>query len=102
IRSLYKDHCGNLWIGTSYSGINKLSANAGMFSLYRTNPSIPSSLGTNAVGGFAEDRNGNIWVATWRAGLERFDPETGRFVHFRHVPDDRNSLSDYMLMSLYV
>src|SRR6185503_20821742 len=58
ILSLFKDHSGNLWIGTSHSGINKLSASSGQFSLYRNNPSNPSSLGTNAVGAFTEDRHG--------------------------------------------
>jgi PAS domain S-box-containing protein len=69
--------------------------------LYRNNPSDPSSLGTNAVGAFSEDRNRNIWIATWGAGLERFDPDTGRFVHFRHDPENPNSLSDDVFMDLY-
>jgi PAS domain S-box-containing protein len=100
--SLYKDHSGSLWIGTSHSGINKLSANIGQFSLYRNNPGNKSSLGTNAVGAFSEDRNGNIWLATWGAGLERFDPDTGRFVHFRHDPENADSLSDDLLMDVHV
>jgi PAS domain S-box-containing protein len=100
--SLFKDRSGILWVGTSHSGINKLPANSGQFSLYRNNPSDPTSPGISATGAFAEDKEGNIWVATWGAGLDRFDPDSGQFTHYRHDPDNPDSLSDDLFMDVYV
>ena len=100
--SLYRDRSGNLWIGTSHSGINKLPANSGQFSLYRNNPSNPASLSTNAIGAFSEDQQGDIWIATWGGGLEQLDLETGLFTHYRHDTEDQNSLSHDLFMDVYV
>ena len=100
--SLFKDRLGILWVGTSHSGINKLSASTGQFSLYQNNPSDPISLGINATGAFAEDSGGNIWVATWGAGLDRFNPRTGQFTHYRHDPENPDSLTDDLFMAVYV
>ncbi len=99
--SLFKDRSGILWVGTSHSGINMLPANSGQFSLYRNNPSDPTSPGISATGAFAEDKQGNIWVATWGAGLDRFNPNSGLFTHYRHDPEDPNSLSDDLFMDVY-
>ena len=100
--ALFKDRLGILWVGTSHSGINKLSASTGQFSLYQNNPSDPTSPGINATGAFAEDRHGNIWVATWGAGLDRLNPRTGQFSHYRHDPENPDSLSDDLFMTVYV
>src|SRR5512139_1326948 len=48
--ALFKDRLCILCVATSLSGINKLSAGTGQFSLYQKKPSDPTSLGINATG----------------------------------------------------
>ena len=48
-----------------------------------------------------EDAHGNLWLGTPTGGLDLFDPSTGAFVHLLNRPEDRASLSNDLVLSLF-
>jgi signal transduction histidine kinase/ligand-binding sensor domain-containing protein len=64
IRSLTSDRDGNLWIGTSTTGLRRL--HDGVFDSFTER----DGLGGTRVFSLHEDREGSLWLGT-RAGLER-------------------------------
>lgn len=79
IQTLYLDHTNNLWIGTWGGGVNRLNRYANRFDHYQHDPRHPeSSLKSNIVWDFSEDRDGNIWIAT-ESGTSIFDPHSQSF-----------------------
>lgn len=73
INQILEDHDGNLWIGTSSSGLFRFRDG----SLAK----VPTSLGH--ISALAEDDEGTLWVGTWGGGINRLTPR--RF--FMHKPD---------------
>ncbi len=73
VRNLYVDRHQRLWIGTFDAGIRMLNLRTGRLTTYRHVPDDSSSLGSDRVTGFAEDREGGLWVSTLGGGLNRYD-----------------------------
>ena len=73
VRSLYKDRSGNLWIGTRYDGILKLSQDTNkQWTMLQCNKR--AGLSSNWVSCITEDNVGNIWVGT-HSGLNKLISE---------------------------
>jgi len=97
IRSLAADDSGNLWIGTSFGGLNKYNAKTGKFTTYRHDPEDPNSLSSDRVDDVFRDSDGNLWIATFGSGFDYFNVKTGKFTRYVHDPDDPNSvLSEFI------
>ncbi len=80
VSSLFLDHAGRLWVGSSQGGLARVddpSAARPRFSLYSTR----SGLASNSIACITEDAWGRIYAGTGR-GVDRLDPETGRVRHF--------------------
>jgi ligand-binding sensor domain-containing protein len=75
IHALVQDSQGFLWIGTS-DGLNKYDGYT--FTIYRHDPTKPTSLSTNVIYAIREDPEGDLWLGTNR-GLERFDKRSEVF-----------------------
>src|SRR5690606_10596187 len=54
------------------------------------------------VNRFAEDAKGNLWIGTNGGGLVYYDRRNDKFSVFRHNPADPNSLSNDVIVSLFV
>jgi len=67
--SLTEDHEGNVWIGTTHSGMYKVSSRGEMSHYSSTN-----GLSYDAVRFIFEDRERNIWVGGSGGGLSRLKP----------------------------
>jgi len=65
VRSMLEDHDGNLWVGTTISGLYRLQG--GQITSFNS----PDGLTDNQVLSFYEDREGSLWVGT-ASGLDRF------------------------------
>ncbi|HSR32931.1 MAG TPA: two-component regulator propeller domain-containing protein, partial [Anaerolineae bacterium] len=116
VSALLVDRQGDLWIGTAGGGLNRLALSkvggsdpvAGTFVRYRHDPDNPDSLSNDMVLSILEDSAGNVWVGTLD-GLDRFDPsaDSGQpknqvsFTHYRHDPEDPQSLSENVILSLH-
>lgn len=99
ITSFYKDQEGIIWIGTYKKGLNYYHENIIRFPLYGRY-SEPFRLPYEDINRFVEDDKGNLWIGTNGGGLIYFDRKTGKFTTFKHDPDDPNSLSSDVIVSL--
>jgi ligand-binding sensor domain-containing protein/signal transduction histidine kinase len=97
VGALYEDRRGILWIGAPEALI-RLDRKTGSITAYKTGG---PEAGTDVVS-ISEDRSGNLWVGTWSHGLHRFDRRTGKFKTYRHNPADPYSLSNDIVMRLFV
>ncbi len=94
VRALFKDHKGNLWIGSSQS-LDQYDPVKGVFRRF------PMGAGNacgpiGSVRDITEDRNGMIWLAT-DDGLKRLDPSTSKLNCYQHRQDDISSIaSDFV------
>ncbi|MBP1656202.1 MAG: signal transduction histidine kinase [Bacteroidetes bacterium] len=89
----YEDPSGVRWSGAIGEGVTRFDRRTGKTTVFKHDPSNPSSLLDDRVYSVFGDRSGTIWVGT-REGLERFDPETETFIHYRHDKNNPASLSD--------
>ena len=73
-----EDSQGTLWLGTQFSGLQRLDPSTGHFTIYRNRPETGGSLSNDHVSAICIDTSGIIWIAT-QNGLNRFDPVTKTF-----------------------
>src|SRR6266849_9448702 len=94
IRALFKDHTGNLWIGSSQS-LDQYDPVKGVFRRFPMGAS--NACGPiGRVRDITEDRKGMIWLAT-DDGLKRLDPSTSKLNCYQHRQDDISSIaSDFV------
>jgi signal transduction histidine kinase/ligand-binding sensor domain-containing protein len=67
-----------MWFGTG-NGLTRYDGY--QFTVYRSDPSDPTSLAHPTVYALYQTRDGGLWVGTL-GGLDRFDPATGTFSHY--------------------
>lgn len=112
ISVLYEDSRGNLWIGTSSSGLNRYNRDMDSFESFLPGGGNPLNLNSPgnqvvsdrisnaAVNDIVEDSLGNLWIGT-AFGLNQFDRDTGEFHHFYSDPANPRSLSFNFITTLY-
>lgn len=97
VAALFEDSREILWIGTPEALISA-DRKTGRTKAYRTGA---PEVGSDVIS-VSEDRSGGLWVGTWGHGLHRFDRRTGKFRTYRHNPADPYSLSNDIVMRLFV
>lgn len=94
-----KDCRGQLWIGTTYSGLGKVNLQTNAIQWFRPDPDNPESLSDNYISMMHEDQRKIFWITLSTAGLNIFDRDNERFIPVRHDPEDPASLvSDKMVV----
>ncbi|MCW8810750.1 MAG: triple tyrosine motif-containing protein, partial [Ignavibacteriaceae bacterium] len=90
------------WTGglSKGTGLERFDNKTGKSTIFKHNPSDPSSLSDDKVYSVFRDRSGNLWVGTFN-GLERLDERTGKFFHYRNNPNDPTSLSDNWVWPIF-
>jgi serine phosphatase RsbU (regulator of sigma subunit)/ligand-binding sensor domain-containing protein len=101
IRSLAAGDSGNLWIGTSFGGLNKYDAKTGKFISFRHDPNDPLSISSDRVDDIYRDKDGNLWLATSGSGFDYFDTKTYKFTRHVHDPQNQNSVSSSQVLFIY-
>jgi signal transduction histidine kinase/ligand-binding sensor domain-containing protein len=111
IMSMTEDNDGQLWIGTSEGGLNKLisdyliledgSVIKPKFKRYQHNSDDPGSLSNNDVRTLLVDKKGIIWIGTFGGGLNRFnsddsDETKAKFIHY----NQNNGLANDVVRSI--
>ncbi len=84
---------GDLWFGSTESGLKKLDPASGTFTAYHHRPEDPNSISDDNVEVVYTDIRGDLWVGTVDTGLNRFDRKTQTFERFRHDPENPASIS---------
>lgn len=101
IYNLHFDSEGMLWAGTQGSGLlrydvqNNLVKNYG----YAEDNTGPSH---SFVYGIIEDDFGNLWLGTPTGGLNLFNKKTEKFIYLKNYPDNIKSLSNDIVLSMYI
>jgi len=90
------DHDGTMWIAT-WNGLDRFNAADESFVTYKQHKNSDQELYLD----LKEDRNGSLWIGGM-GGVNRFDPKTGQFTVYGHRVGDPRSLSDGIVLSVYV
>ncbi len=92
IQVIEEDSAGNLWIGTSRSGVFIFDPYTEVFVNLKNEPKNPNSLLSNRIWSiFIEDSN-NVWIGT-SGGLDLYNTKTKQFTHYVHVENDSLTIS---------
>lgn len=107
VTTIYENKKGEIWIGTFYGGLHKLtldeknkSVESAKFICFDASSENKNNLNTNSIMALTEDDSGNIWIGTFGGGLNRFDEDRNSFVHFLHKNSGDNTLADNDIISL--
>jgi PAS domain S-box-containing protein len=92
VSSILEDREGIVWIGTDGSGLDRWDPKTGTYRYFRSDPSDPTTVGSDAVWALLEDSRGNLWVGGWAGGLGLLDRSTGRVKRFLHDPANPYSI----------
>lgn len=101
VNSLWVGNDQILWIGTVFSGINKLDLKESKFLHYKNDPANLNSLSDNHVMSIDEDHFGQIWIGTSEGGLNKLERQTGKFTHYKHNSANPYNLSSNNIWSIY-
>lgn len=91
IRGLYLDSKGDLWVGTSDSGIARLKKGTNKFDVFQKKDGLSSG----RIFAIEEDSEGKIWIGTIGGGLNIFDGK-----EFRNYTK-RDGLSSDVVRTLF-
>ncbi|MGV8039127.1 MAG: two-component regulator propeller domain-containing protein [Thermoanaerobaculaceae bacterium] len=90
--TLFTDHSGTLWVGTTTAGLFGLDLGSGRVEHISHDPHFPGSLGHDDVHGLFEDHSGVLWIATHGAGVDRLDLKPAKFVNVANDIRDERSI----------
>jgi signal transduction histidine kinase/ligand-binding sensor domain-containing protein/DNA-binding response OmpR family regulator len=104
VYALYRDNAGIIWVGTYKKGVCFYDEHANRFPLYSHDPNLAKdkTLPYEDVNRFVEDSHGNLWIGTNGGGLIYFDRGSDTFRQYLHDPRDPNSLSNNVIVGLYL
>ncbi len=110
ILSLYEDHKGVLWVGTSGGGLSRFNREEENFTTFMNVPDDKSTLPDNLVLTVYEDSKYRLWIGTNRGlSLVYNDDSINNkdksnkisFINFLHNPSDSLSISDNGVMKIF-
>ncbi|MEQ8574634.1 MAG: two-component regulator propeller domain-containing protein [Fulvivirga sp.] len=99
VNSIVQDKYGYIWLGTQ-DGLNKFDGLN--FTVYKSDPDVPTSINDNFITSMVEDYNGDLWIGTRNGGLNRYDIKTGLFESFKTQADNPKSISYNWVISLHI
>lgn len=99
VRSILQDRRGFLWFATQ-DGLNKYDGYT--ITVYRPEPGNSQSLSDQNICCMIEGDGDTLWLGTESSGLDRFNRSTGQVIHFKHRDDNKNSLSNNKINSIYM
>ena len=99
VHALFRSSLDELWVGTAGQGVCRIGADGVRCYPHKGDNSGP---GHPYIYCIEEDARGNLWFGTPTGGLDLFDPGTERFVHLMNRPEDRASLSNDLVLSLFL
>ncbi len=102
LNAFYVDSNGIQWTGSASTplGLKKIVAKTGKITIYKHDPSNPSSLSDDKIFSIYRDRSGKLWIGT-QNGLDQLDEKSGKFIHYRNNQGDPNSISSSWVWSIF-
>lgn len=106
IPTLFLDKAGQLWVGTSESGLNIYDSKQDHFIHVDLDKSGKAN--HQSINSITEDANDNIWVATDGQGLYRLTfteknnhPANYSVAHYMHQDNNKESINSDFVLSVY-
>lgn len=96
IRRILEDKDGNLWMGSSWYGLNKYNRAKDSFKRYYPNPDTVNKA-ANGISDIYQDKEGTIWVSTPTGGLHEYLYSTELFKTYKY--DTVNLISFHNFIS---
>ncbi len=81
VKIIFKDSFGNLWVGTSGGGINKVIQDGKLKNIRFKHFTTTQGLINDIVQGIEEDDNHNLWITT-ESGISLMHTQTGYFENY--------------------
>lgn len=81
VSTLFEDFEGNIWIGTTNNGLNKLNLNTGEIIHYTFNPADSGSISDNTINCIYQDNKKNLWIGT-KHGLNLLPNKSNQFIRY--------------------
>jgi len=100
VTSLYEDHLGKIWVGTSGGGVNKFDPIEEKFHHYTYKKNDPTHQEHNQIQSILEDNEHNLWIGTNGGGLSILNRQTGKFINYQNDEKNPTSISDNDILSL--
>lgn len=100
IWSLLRDRRGQLWVGTSKTGVALIDSSGKLVRWFRHTSNDPNSIPDGGIWSILEDSRGTIWVGT-NNGLCRWMPELQGFRTYKHRSGDTSSLGGDRIWDLH-
>ena len=101
IHAMLEDHNGNMWFGSSESGVLEFDREHRRFVSYNSRLGDSDSLTDSRVTTLFEDREGTIWVGLHEAEPNFFTPRRPFFEKFTHQSGNPNSLDAPLVSAVY-
>ncbi len=80
IRCIYEDNQGNIWVGTTDKGLNKMEPATGKIIQYLSDLQDSTAFWGKDATCVLQDKTGTIWAGGF--GLNRYLPEKETFIHY--------------------
>jgi signal transduction histidine kinase/ligand-binding sensor domain-containing protein/CheY-like chemotaxis protein/AraC-like DNA-binding protein len=100
-----KDHHGNIWIATHRVGLDLYIPSKNQF-FHFNHSSATKSISSDKISTIVEDQNEYIWLGTEGEGIDRIklnnQKEIISFKNYKNSPENKLSLSNDIINSLYV
>ncbi len=103
ITALHEDRHGALWVGTFSRGLNRLDPATGLVERFRSDPTDPTTLASDAIFGFpnaiTETPDGALWIATGR-GMSRWHADSRQFTNYDGPQDQTEAFNTTLRTAL--
>ena len=103
ITGITQDNSGNLWIATLLDGLFMFDVKTERFTRWPAGSTNGDKFRNRLVRSLYSSLTSGLdllWVGTDWDGLYRIEPATGNISHYFHQPDDPNSLSNNLILSI--
>ena len=98
--SMYEDLFNKLWVTTEEFGLTCVDIKSGTTQYFSFFDPKVGTVPDEERHVFYEDGKNNFWVGTHEGGLNLFDRDTQKFIRFRNDPNDPNSISANIVLSI--
>jgi len=88
VNAILEDVHGNIWVGISGGGLNRLQPKSGAFTYFPYGSG--EEVRNETILALIEDKSGIIWAGTAENGLLSFDPSTYSFTLYDDIIPDRS------------
>ncbi|WP_025145860.1 hybrid sensor histidine kinase/response regulator transcription factor [Pedobacter jeongneungensis] len=100
VTTITEDLQHNLWIGTLHGGINLYDKSTNTCTRFLSNNGAKGPVNNN-IRILKTASSGKIWIGT-QGGLSILDPKTMQFSSYKHDPEDKSSLSQNSIYSVFI